>query len=72
MFYVDKDYLDYKIKTAGATQEAVAEACGCARSTLWRRFGNNTVTIADMHAIITFLELSEEDIRKIFFARKVA
>ena len=72
MFYIDQDYLDYKIKAAGTTKEAVAAACGRSRTTIWRRFGNGTVTIADMHAIIVFLKLSEEDVRKIFFAQKVA
>lgn len=72
MFYLDADYLDYKIKTAKTTKEAVAAACGLNRSTLWRRVNAGTLTIADVHAIILFLDLTEDDIRKIFFARKVA
>lgn len=72
MFYLDADYLDYKIKTKGITKEAVAAACGLSRTTLWRRIKEGTLTIADVYAIIQFLALAEDDIRKIFFAQKVA
>lgn len=72
MFYIDSEYLDYIIKRAGTTKEAVAEACGLNRSTFWRRIKKSCLTIADIHAIISFLHLTENEVRIIFFATKVA
>lgn len=72
MFCPDKEYLDYKIKSSRTTQEAVAKACGCDRSTLRRHFANGDVTLNEMYAIIDFLNLCDEDIQRIFFANKGA
>lgn len=72
MFYCDADYLDYKIRTSNTTKASVAEACGLDRTTLWRRLKRGTVTLGNMYAIIAFLKLAEDDVRKIFFATRDA
>ena len=68
MFCVDVDLLDYKIKKAGVTREAVASACQCSRTTLWRHLRDCTVTIQEIYGMIKVLSLSEHDVKSIFFA----
>ena len=69
---IDVDYLNYVIKREGTTQEAVAKACNVNRSTLRRHLQSGAVTVREMHAIIAFLKLSFEEVRRIFFAEKGA
>lgn len=72
MFCIDIDLLDYKIKKACVTREAIANACKCSRTTLWRHLRDCTVTIKEIHSIIIFLNLNEKDVKEIFFADKGA
>lgn len=68
MFHIDVEYLEYKIKSAGTTKEAVAAECGIHRTTLWRNLRKNSISLSVVYAIIAFLHLSPDDIERTFFA----
>ena len=72
MMHIDIDLFDYVVKRAKTTRDAVASACDCNRSTLYRHLKNGSITVNEMHAIIAFLKLSWEDVVNIFFAKESA
>lgn len=68
MYHVDIAKLNGKIAEAGTTKEALANAVGIARSTLFRRLRNSTLRICDIHKICDFLRLSAREAQEIFLA----
>ena len=68
MYHVDIAKLNGKIAERGTTKEALSEAIGVARSTLFRRLQANTLRICDIHKICAFLRLSASEAQEIFLA----
>ena len=69
---VDKSkYLKQKIVEKNTTQEAVAMALGIDRSTLYRKMkgGLSSLTIGEAEVIAEFLDLSRQEITKVFWGQ---
>ena len=69
---VDKSkYLKQKIIEKNITQEAVAMALGIDRSTLYRKMkgGLSSLTIGEAEVIAEFLDLSRQEITKVFWGQ---
>ncbi len=64
-------YLKQKIVEKNTTQEAVAMALGIDRSTLYRKMkgGLSSLTIGEATKIAEFLDLSKQEITKVFWGQ---
>lgn len=71
---VNVDKLKGKIRECQSTQELLAGEIGINKSTLYRKFrsGGNTFEIWEVHKIVEALNLSDQEIKDIFFADKGA
>lgn len=71
---VNTDKLRGKIKECKMTVDMVAEEIGLNPSTLYRRLngGGGTFTIGEADKIATLLNLTADELNKIFFAQYVA
>ena len=70
--FIDKDLLSYHLKKANTNQNGLAVELGIDRTTLIRHLSKGTLTIEELYRTIRFLNLSEEDVKSIFFAKEVA
>ena len=70
--FIDRDLLSYHLKKANTNQNGLALELGIDRTTLIRHLAKGTLTLGELYGIIRFLHLSDEDVKKIFFAQKVA
>jgi len=71
---VDVLKLKAKIVEKGFTVSSLAYAIGIDQSTLYRRFADQgkSFTIGEIGQIVTVLELTEQEVREIFFVQNVA
>ena len=71
---VDINYLKEKMREAGRTPDQAASAMGMNTATYYRKLKADGVkfTVEEMQKIIQYLNLSEEDASRIFFAATVA
>lgn len=70
--FIDKDLLSYYLKKANTNQNGLALELGIDRTTLIRHLAKGTLTLGELYATIKFLKLSDEDVKRIFFAKEVA
>lgn len=71
---VNVDKLKGKIRERQSTQELLANEMGINKSTLYRKFksGGNTFEIWEVHKIVEALNLSDQEVKEIFFASERA
>lgn len=71
---IDINYLKERMKAAGRTPDQAASAMGMNTATYYRKLKADGVkfTVDEMQRIIQFLNLTEEDAARIFFAETVA
>ena len=65
---VNINKLNGKIVEKQFTKDGIAAVCGVNRSTFYRRLKNNSLKLADVHAICAALELSSQDAIEIFLS----
>lgn len=70
---VDRILLEYHIKKSGFTIDKFASAIGCVKSTYYKKVkGISDFTGAEIRKCIDVLDLTEDDVMKIFFNKKVS
>ena len=71
---VDVLKLKAKIVEKGFTVASLADAIGIDKTTLYRRFADEgkSFTIGEIGQIVAVLELTEQEVRVIFFVQNVA
>ena len=71
---VDVLKLKAKIVEKGFTVASLADAIGIDKTTLYRRFSDEgkSFTIGEIGQIVEVLELTEQEVREIFFVQNVA
>ena len=71
---IDISYLKKKMREAGRTPDQAASAMGMNTATYYRKLKSDGVkfTVDEMQKMIQFLNLTEEDASRIFFAETVA
>ena len=69
---VDMNKLMGKMREKGVTVEALAEAVGVSRATLYRRMRKNALLIREANKIVAILELTPDEALAIFFSDFVA
>ncbi len=68
MYHVDVDKLNGKIAERRTSKEALADAIGVDRSTLYRRISNGKLLVEDAHKISEALSLTKAEAIEIFLA----
>lgn len=66
MFGIDRDLLNYHIRKANLTNDAIASELGIDRTTWFRHLREGSMTVAEMHEVIKLLGLSLEEAISVF------